>query len=388
MKEISYSIFIFSASIKILLNRYGYSSPFDLTLALGFFLLFLLLISPTELNKINKIFFPKIVILLLLYSLIFISLLYTSSNSFAYEKCLYFGTNIIAFFFPILTYKYFNIKLFFKSTILLSSIVALLYFFGANVFGDQLTDYLIVAQLFQIALILSILQKENILKYLLIILFTASILLLGARAIILTSLLIPIFLISKQFKIKIKHIAIISGFTILLIINLQSVLLPLFKYSMSRLFLLENIQGDESAMARVSEYKFVLDKFMDEPSKYIFGYGIGSYGQERVHKDIRAHPHNILLETLFELGFLGLLLLLLFIFSIISKISRLNWQTDKNYKIVVIIIMLLFLNAMKSSSLDGQRDLFSFLAIFLIQTYHYNLSMLNNNLEKNETYLP
>lgn len=262
MKEISYSIFIFSASIKILLNRYGYSSPLDLTLATGILLFFILLISAEQLNKINKIFLPYLVVLLLLYCLISVSLLYTSSKSFAYEKCLYFGTNIIAFFFPLLTYKTFNINLFFKSTIILSSIIAILYFFGTNIFGDELTDYLIVAQLFQIALILSILQKENITKNLFFIIFSVSILLLGGRAIIITSLIIPFFLISKQFKIKIKYIAAISGFTILLIINLQSVLLPLFQYSMDRLFLLEDFKSDESAMARVSEYKFVVDSLM------------------------------------------------------------------------------------------------------------------------------
>lgn len=375
MKEIIYSIFIFSASIKLLLDRFGYSSPIDITLISGSILLFLLLINT---KAINKIFIPSIVLLLLLYSLIIISLIYTSSQSYAYEKCLYFGTNIIAFFFPILNYKAFNINSFFKSTIFLSLIIAVLYFLGPNVFGNILTDYLIVAQLFQIALVLSILQKENIQKYLFIILFSAAILLLGARAVLITSILIPIMLISKQFKIKMKQIAIISSVTILMIASFQKVLNPLFQYSMDRLFLLANFTGDESAMERVSQYTFVITNYVNEPSKYLLGYGIGSFGKEYILQDIRAHPHNIFLETIFELGLIGLILLLSFLLIVLRKSSKIYWQKEKEYRIICIILLLLFLNAMKSSSLDGQRDLFSFMAVFLIQTHHYNVASKNN----------
>lgn len=102
-------------------------------------------------------------------------------------------------------------------------------------------------------------------------------------------------------------------------------------------------------------------------------------------KDIRAHPHNIFLETLFELGFLGLFILLFFIFLILRRLSKSNWRIHKDYRIVSIIILLLLVNAMKSSSLDGQRDLFSFMAIFLIQTYRYSKEVQNNNIEKIET---
>jgi O-antigen ligase len=252
-----------------------------------------------------------------------------------------------------------------------------LYFFGTNVLDTVLTDYLIVAQLFQIALVLAVLQKENILKYFAIIIFSVSILLLGARAIILTSALIPVLLLSKQFKIKFKHVAIISVFMIILLANFQTILKPLFQYSMDRLFLLADFTGDVSAMERVSQYQFVIEHYINEPSKYLHGYGFGSFGQEYFNKDIRSHPHNLFLETLFELGFLGFMVLLTFLFVVFRKFSKTYWKNDKTYRILCVVLILLFINAMKSSSLDGQRDLFCFVALFLLKTYHlkYNVDV-------------
>lgn len=154
MKESIYSVFIFSASIKLLFDRYGYAAPADITLISGAILLILMVINT---RSVNKGFFSGIVILLLFYSVIFFSLLYTSSQKYAYEKCLYFGTNIIAFLFPVLNYKTFDLNTFFKSTIFLSLIIAIFYFFGTNISGEILSDYLVVAQLFQIALVMSIL---------------------------------------------------------------------------------------------------------------------------------------------------------------------------------------------------------------------------------------
>jgi O-antigen ligase len=370
MKESVYSVFIFSASIKLLLDRYGYSAPADITMISGAILFILIVINT---RSVNKDFIPGIVILLLFYSVIFFSLLYTSSQKYAFEKCLYFGTNIIAFLFPILNYKTFDLNNFFKSTIFLSLTIAILYFFGTNVSGEILLDYLIVAQLFQIALVMSILLKANIFKYAVILIFTASILLLGARAIMLTSILIPIMLISKQFKIKLRNIAIISGFAVLMIISLQNVLNPLFWYSMDRLFLLADFTSDVSAMERVSQYSFVISNYLNEPSKYLFGYGIGSFGQEYLNQDIRSHPHNILLETIFETGLVGFLLLVAFIIVALHKFSKANWLNHKEYRIVCIILLLLLLNAMKSSSLDGQRDLFCFIAILHVLTQKYDI---------------
>lgn len=370
MKESIYSVFIFSASIKLLFDRYGYAAPADITLISGAILLILMVINT---RSVNKGFFSGIVILLLFYSVIFFSLLYTSSQKYAYEKCLYFGTNIIAFLFPVLNYKTFDLNTFFKSTIFLSLIIAILYFFGTNISGEILSDYLVVAQLFQIALVMSILLKANIFKYAFILIFAGAILLLGARAIMLTSILIPIMLISKQFKIKLKNIAIISGFAVLMIISLQNVLNPLFWYSMERLFLLADFTSDVSAMERVSQYSFVISNYLNEPSKYLFGYGIGSFGQEYLNQDIRSHPHNILLETIFETGFVGFLLLVAFIFAALYKFSKANWLNHKDYRIVCIILLLLLINAMKSSSLDGQRDLFCFVAIFHLLTQKYEI---------------
>ena len=82
----------------------------------------------------------------------------------------------------------------------------------------------------------------------------------------------------------------------------------------------------------------------------LFGYGIGSYGVLYVNIDARKYPHNIFLESWFELGIIGFVLMILIIlipFFINSKSLLLK-----------AIYFFLVLSAMKTGNITDLWTLF------------------------------
>jgi hypothetical protein len=114
-----------------------------------------------------------------------------------------------------------------------------------------------------------------------------------------------------------------------------------------------------SITARIYHYRFSIEKIFKSLDKTIFGYGVGSYGVMFTGKDSRGYPHNILLETWFEIGLIGVVLLIYFIIAYIK-----NFQYNNLFVFAALIFLLL--NLMKSSSLVDIRLIFGILACTLI----------------------
>jgi len=121
---------------------------------------------------------------------------------------------------------------------------------------------------------------------------------------------------------------------------------------------MEREDRNKSVMARIYHLRFCSMKLKESPINALIGFGVGSYGVMFYEEDRRAYPHNILLETWFELGLIGLIILVLWFFVLIKS---LNWQLA----IQLSMLVLLFLNVMKSSSIIDIRPFFGFAGLMI-----------------------
>tara|TARA_Y100000768_G_scaffold311072_1_gene245573 strand:+ start:51 stop:677 length:627 start_codon:yes stop_codon:yes gene_type:complete len=113
---------------------------------------------------------------------------------------------------------------------------------------------------------------------------------------------------------------------------------------------------------RLEYFIFSKEKIFQNSKSVILGYGLGSFSNEFNNEDKRLYPHNIILEIFFELGIIGLLIILGLVLT--------NIKIFKNYlsNFALLAVIVLFLNAMKSSSIVDLRVLF---ALYAISIFHF-----------------
>ena len=127
-------------------------------------------------------------------------------------------------------------------------------------------------------------------------------------------------------------------------------------HTLYRFGVLFDQDGGESAMARIEYYDRAVDYWTQSP---IIGHGIGAWPILINVDDIRAYPHNIVLEMAVELGIIGLLL-----FSIIIVYTILLLKVEKNHSLnsirVILLMLLVFTgsNSMVSGDILDNRILF------------------------------
>ena len=95
-----------------------------------------------------------------------------------------------------------------------------------------------------------------------------------------------------------------------------------------------------------------------EVETFLAGHGVGSFGLLATGQDSRQHPHNIVLETTVEMGFIGTVLLLLFFTSVLVQ-GRMFLTLPR------LVIVFMLMNAFKSHSLMELRLMFGLLGLFV-----------------------
>ncbi len=399
MKELIFVLFLVSGILKAFILYFNISSPVDLTMVTMLAMTTLLIVEVHSNNyqlMMNSQSKYAMATILLLFSLIIFSLLYTTSESYAIEKTLRFFTVILAFFYPILSQSFSPFKFFrwFVLIMLVLSIVYLplylesysLYTTSYNEFREEGTitsvlydSYLIMGYLIGIALIINIftqlfstLQKHLITAFLLLVL-----LLTGARGpLIFFFIVIVIYPFFSQLPMKDKILSkLLTLFFILIVTAISIINNPhysdLLERTSKRLASLVLISDDASANDRLIQANFVMGKMTNK--KLLRGYGFGSYGIEKTGVDQRYYPHNLVLEIFFELGFLGLLLYIALTILVIITLLR------KNEFVLWALFIYLFLNSLKSLSFVDSRVFFGFLAVFLLHKQYISLSDFYRN---------
>ncbi len=395
--EIFLVLFLLSGQVKAFMEFFGLELPVDITLLTAVLLLGFTAYKVIRKNTFDapKISFFSIGLLLLFYAWMIFSLFYTDSESYSLQKTLYFLLNIAAFAVPFF-FKQFNIRLFFRvftiGTIILA--VGLLPFQYFDLLGSA-TDpeqtgaysaigglYLSLSEYLGLIVILILTQKTEgpFLKgydVVVVMIVLGLMLLLGARG----PILFVVFVYGLYYLSTIKTIRftirtrtlwwMVGGTLILAGVLFLMILIPatnaLLTHSVDRFvfMVMDAISGngqDNSTGTRLLLMGEAFNGIFKNIDSFLFGYGIGSFGSIIKGIDMRLYPHNMILEIWFELGLVGLSLFVIWILYILLDLRRQPVRFISYW-----LLLYVFLNLMKSSSLIDIRTEFAFLALFTVQ---------------------
>jgi O-antigen ligase len=157
-----------------------------------------------------------------------------------------------------------------------------------------------------------------------------------------------------------KKILVIAVSVVILAVGLYNTLgnySDNIERTLQRLSMVTDVESS-SLSVRFSQIYFAVEKIFENAGNFLLGSGIGSFGILYAGEDARLYPHNIILETWFELGAAGVMILLLFFGFYIKKI-KLNSPS-------FYIFFYLLLNSLKSSSLVDLRVMFGIFACLAV----------------------
>ncbi len=358
-------LLIISGPVKSLFNYF--ISSFNITLFVFFVasvdIAFALVKKKTY--KSNALF--SLTILVSLFMLMTISLFYTTSLVYSKEKTLKFLLVIFCFIYPFFV-KSFNWRVFLKITYLFVIPLSILFIYYRHFywsatnslnrsyevgsFHDSLGSYLGLGYVLVLATFVLVERKKWIIFFLVILLLLA----LGARGPLIFCLLTILIVHFKSilnktlnFRVNVRKTIMffIVSFlsTILVVVKFNFIKENIYKLGFDRFVsLFSSTREDASANERIKLMSFAFKEIFTDPIIFLFGRGIGSFGIEYFGKDIKENPHNIFLETWFELGILGFILITLFLlFPFIFKRNTLYLS----------FVIFALLECLKSNNLAG-----------------------------------
>jgi O-antigen ligase len=387
MIELIYCLFLLSGVVKSFLQFYAGG-----LMVVDFTLLCALLLVAVYILQFNRDFFFRNTIYLVKSSrsVIFIlvgfflwmavTLIYTVSPAYSYIKIFMFLSNLVAVLFPFI-YRGFNPKRFFHLFAYVGTGLIFLYTaLFPGIYASYLKDieyrgmvikYLDIGYLAGlIILILAFVcpRMKKFIKILLIGINAWTLLVCAARGPLLFLVLVlairfavslVTFMKSRRLNFKNIFYMIASlgllGTAAYYLIDRYALLL---ERSIARLLMLLDPEGSESILERITEVSYSFERIFENAANFLFGSGIGSFGILYEGLDERNYPHNVVLETWFELGLIGVILFILLLLAYFKKIrSRLN---------LVLIFIYLLLNSLKSYSLIDLRIMFGMFSALLI----------------------
>lgn len=414
MMEYLFALYILSGLIKGFIIFFNIPNFVDFTLLTGLLLITGLVfqILTLQIFRFDKTSFFLIAFFLMFYLWINLTIVYSASKHYSFQKSLLFLTNLIAIFIP-LFYKSFQIKKFLKLYALLSSILGVIFLvifpsvlYRATADAQSLQSlYLSLPLSCGLCLILLFLIRDlfpMIVFYFLIIMNVLVMVLSGARGPLIFLLLVAIlyFIVRKIFpslrhslnintrkhsnfgrtsKILTLAVVIVSITTLLVLYvpNMENVL----SRSGDRMVGLYNFTtsgtGDASTEERIIRLEYAYNMIAYNFKTLILGYGLGSYGIMFAGVDDRSYPHNIILEIWFETGLIGVLAFMPFFINVVYASRRhiidnpFAWGS-----------FFLFLNFMKSGSLVDLRIFFCFLAIMVLFSQKQYAMEIPNHKER------
>jgi O-antigen ligase len=361
----------------------SYIAKIDITLLITFLVLFdaiLMLFVRVRKLKFNLITLIPTIILFLFYLFFFISLLYTRSEFYGYQKTAFFFINLLCFFYPFLIIE-FRLNVFKNLIKFIVLPLSVFFIYSRHQYWLPHNEHIRLAKegfynisglylalgstvsLYIITMFFSYKKQWFLILTSFLILFA-----LGSRG-PLIFLVFTLFLMNlKSIVNKIMYLKIRTRTYFIIITSLSLIPIGLFKYKdqiaiilkygIYRFTSLFNIGADTSTLGRIERMNFALDYSFSSFSSFLFGNGIGSFGILYSGKDVREYPHNIIIETLFELGIIPTLLISLFL------IYPFVIRGDKIYKALALFMLL---DSFKSGNLTDLWILFGLygLAIFV-----------------------
>lgn len=312
----------------------------------------------------------SLLMLFCIFAITAISLIYTESEFYAYEKSAIFTVNILFFIYPLFITSIDLEKLYkwllwiFLPVAIMFVLARFLYFSDLNADKSLIRyEFYLIRQHYlglsttTAALVLLLVYLKKPLIYTIVALLT--LIGLGGRGAFLF-LIFTLFIwkfdqiinFGASFKIRKKHLtfSIISiGALAVSIYYFFDKIFAVIKFGLLRFKTLLDPSADRSTRGRIERLEYTFDSIIAAPWKFVFGEGIGSFGILYTGVDGREYPHNIYLEVLFELGLAGLIP---FIFFTIVPF----WY--KRNAFYMALMLYFFLNALKSGDLTSIWILF------------------------------
>jgi len=405
--EIFFALFLLSGLFKKSIEFL----PFDLA-ALFLILTFLSIVKRTYKNPaIHKVSVMPLVIFMSFTALIFISFFYSPNIELTQDKTIKFILlTTPAFVFPFFLLRTkeslikFLITLAFISTVMALFSLPMIFerggslgfvgFNDGNYLGLARASGLGISILLFLGLLNDRFKRYRILFLLSIVAVLISLIASGARMPLIAVAIAFLMLIVSSIKIKNgfikypKYYNKIVGLVILLLI-------PLFwaynqGYFNSIIFrfetLLQTNNSGASVSARTDRYMSAIDIWKEN---FLFGAGFGSFG-DFYNSDVALdYPHNLFLEVISELGLVGLLVIIALFFVAFTRflnLAKLKGIRSQNLFITVIItFLIIFINAMVSGDINGNRILFTFISIICLLPLIFRKEINEIKLEQDHT---
>jgi O-antigen ligase len=390
MAELLFTLYLLSGIAKVFIKFFfgdTYAAIFNTTLI---FAALLVLVCGFQGFKNSyfksKLYFargslPSMTLLLFFYLWMMVSLIYTVSPQYSYFKTFVFLTNLVAFWFP-LAYKDFAFQRFTRYFVLVATVFIVLYLsvvprsYGGSLDNMELSvKYLDMGFLSALNILLLILPNVctalgRWLKLGLGGVNLASLVICGARGplvFMILVLVLYVFFHPRQLsrflgRWSLKKALVVAVSPVILMVVLYHMLVNYafnIERSIGRLNMVLDVESS-SLEVRISQMSFAVKSILANASNFLLGEGIGSFGILYGGEDIRLYPHNMILETWFEMGAVGIFFLMFFFLFYLKKIKR---NSPSLY-----IFLYLLLNSLKSYSLVDLRVMFGVLACLLVFT--------------------
>ncbi|WET00143.1 O-antigen ligase family protein [Chryseobacterium arthrosphaerae] len=364
----------------------------DITLFSAGICLMIMLFEIKSLNSLKRVVYVQIFLILSLMFLFMISNLYTISYIYSEKKNTAMILNFFTVLYPFIAFKRVLFKelqkLMYLVGVLTIGILFYVYFtitfiifFDVTQAIESVPTYLAVGIMLSACFIFSLSSKPSIsvIAYRLVILFLLT--QLGGRGPLINLILslgIYYVLNLKNLKFNYKVVLAATSAILFIIFYLDKIIgLIIENVNIDRFNLVKASAEDGSVLYRVMVMNKAIDSFYNHP---FAGLGIGSGGIVLTGQDQVEFPHNLVLESLMEVGILGGLLYLsiyIYFFVYHLRFARKN----KKLLIMYIVALLFFLEDMKSGSFDTWRISLFWICIYMIQ---YNFQ---TDSEKSKIYL-
>ncbi|SHE73955.1 O-antigen ligase family protein [Chryseobacterium sp. OV279] len=382
-----YFIFVFSGSIKWI------PFPIDLTLFFGGLCVIVLFFEIKTITIFRKEVYNQVFLILILLSFFAFSNFYTVSYIYSDKKNEAMFLNFFTVIYPLFAFK--NVifkelqKLMYLVGIFAISMLLYVYFtstfiifFDATQYIENVPTYLSIGIMLSACFVFSLSSKPTIavIAYRLVLLFLLT--QLGGRGPIfnlILSLCIYYMLNLKNLKFNYKVILTFMAAILVVIFYLDNIIdLIIENVNVDRFNMVKASSEDGSVLYRVMVMKRGLETFYEHP---FLGLGIGSSGIALTGEDQVEFPHNLIVESLMELGIMGGVLYLgIYIYFFVYHLKYI--RKDKKILIIYIVSLLFFLEDMKSGSFDGWRISLFWVSIYLVE---YNFKM--NNAKNSKQHL-
>ncbi len=130
--------------------------------------------------------------------------------------------------------------------------------------------------------------------------------------------------------------------------------------TVDRIWVLMEDGGGGSTRERIWLFGKAWDLFLESP---IIGHGIGNFGFLLGWGDVRAYPHNIVLEILVELGLVGLFLFIWYLAASLKGLTLARLRSDPGAALVLMLFLNAAANSLVSGDLPDNRMFFALLGL-------------------------